>query len=145
MCGFYKFAYQARWRENAPPTVPDRITSSVTSTPFPRTSVLTPKPAPALEPALASLELNIMQAYKRQSKAKSGSNLTERERRGLKMLVCLRKELRYNISDKGGDFVVLTQTLDKKLRREHLSDTTIYGRSSDDRSPLYIVGLRTVL
>ncbi|EYC40623.1 hypothetical protein Y032_0604g557 [Ancylostoma ceylanicum] len=130
MCGFYKFAYQARWRENSAPTVMDRITSFTASIPFPRTSVLTPKPASALEPALASLQLNIMQAYTSQSRTKSGSNLTEGERRGLRKLLKLRKELRYSVSDKGGDFVVLTQTLDKKISRDNISDTTLYERSS---------------
>ncbi|EYC44641.1 hypothetical protein Y032_0455g1767 [Ancylostoma ceylanicum] len=129
-CGFYKFAYQARWRENSPPTVMERITSFTTSIPFPRAPVSTPKPAPSLEPALASLQLNIMQAYARQSKAKLGSNLTERERRGLKKLLRPLKELRYSISDEGGDFVVLPQTLDKKISRGDLSDTTMYERSS---------------
>ncbi|EYC24834.1 hypothetical protein Y032_0013g2128 [Ancylostoma ceylanicum] len=130
MCGFYKFAYQTRWRENSHPTVLDRISSFTTSIPFPRTSVLTPKPSPALEPALATLQLNLIQAYSRLTKTEPASNLTERERRGLKKLLELRNEFRYSVSDKSGDFVVLTQTMDKKLVNRDLSDATTYEKSS---------------
>ncbi|RCN46032.1 hypothetical protein ANCCAN_07979 [Ancylostoma caninum] len=130
MCGFYKIAYQAQWRENSHPTVLDRISSFTASILFPRTSVLTPKPSPSLEPALATLQLNIIQAYSRLTRTEHASNLTERERRGLKKLLELRNELRYSVSDKSGDFVVLTQTMDKDLVNRDFSDATTYEKSS---------------
>ncbi|EYC45003.1 hypothetical protein Y032_0442g1530 [Ancylostoma ceylanicum] len=104
----------------------DRITSFTASAPLPRASVSTPKPVPSLEPALPSLQLNIMHAYTRQNKTKPGSNLTERERRRLKKLLRSREQLGYSTSDRGGDFMVLTRTLDKKISRGDLSATTIY-------------------
>ncbi|EYC03767.1 hypothetical protein Y032_0091g2411 [Ancylostoma ceylanicum] len=130
MCGFYRFAYEIRWRENSLSTVLDRISPFSASIPFLKSSVLIPKPASALEPALATLQLNLMQAYSRQTKMKPASNLTEKEKRGLNKLPDLEKELRYSVSDKSGDFVELTQAMDKKLVKQDLSDTNTYEKSS---------------
>ncbi|VDO85145.1 unnamed protein product [Heligmosomoides polygyrus] len=48
----------------------------------------------------------------------------------LKKLLALRRELRFSVSNKGGDFVVMTQTMHKDLAHRCLSDEATYGRSS---------------
>ncbi|EYC25250.1 hypothetical protein Y032_0012g1785 [Ancylostoma ceylanicum] len=39
--------------------------------------------------------------------------------------------IRLSVSDKGGEFVVLPQTLDRDITRLHLSDTTVYRRATE--------------
>ncbi|KAK5967164.1 hypothetical protein GCK32_017317 [Trichostrongylus colubriformis] len=93
LCAFHKFAYQIRWKESSNPTDLDRLPSFIASIPFPGTSVSAPKPVTAMEPTLASLQMELVQTYANKSSAKFASNLTQQERQGLKKLLLLKNSL----------------------------------------------------
>lgn len=60
------------------------------------------------------------------------SNLTIAQRKGLKELKGMTSSgaIKIGVSNKGGEFVVLTQELDQAITRFHLQDATVYQQSS---------------
>ena len=62
------------------------------------------------------------------------SNLTDAQRRGLKEVreLTATGALKVSISDKGGEFVILSQDLDRAITALHLQDHTTYHRSSPE-------------
>ncbi|EYC26999.1 hypothetical protein Y032_0009g466 [Ancylostoma ceylanicum] len=61
------------------------------------------------------------------------SNLSREQWLGFKEVRSLIADnsIRLSVSDKGGEFVVLPQTLDRAITELHLSDTTIYQRATE--------------
>uniref|UniRef100_A0A7I4Y0P3 Reverse transcriptase domain-containing protein n=1 Tax=Haemonchus contortus TaxID=6289 RepID=A0A7I4Y0P3_HAECO len=62
-----------------------------------------------------------------------GFNLTPLQRQGFKELRNRIEagEIRLSVSDKGGEFVVIPQVLDKAITQLHLQDKTLYCRSTE--------------
>ena len=61
------------------------------------------------------------------------SNLTHAQWQGFKEIRDLTANgcLRISVSDKGGEFVVLPQTLDREITEHHLSDSSVYRHATE--------------
>ncbi|EYC35724.1 hypothetical protein Y032_0992g3327 [Ancylostoma ceylanicum] len=97
--------------------------------PFPRDSVFVPKPVLSLEPKLIELQVDLIRVCTAASTTYV-SNMTAKERRGLRKPIYLKDELRYAVGDKCGDFLVIPKSLDKKPTELALPDPTIYGETT---------------
>lgn len=71
---------------------------------------------------------------RRSTRTRRACNLTVAQRRGFKEIRDLEASgaIRVTISDKGGEFVVLPQQMDRAITRSHLSDHTIYGPATSE-------------
>ncbi|EYC38778.1 hypothetical protein Y032_0696g1607 [Ancylostoma ceylanicum] len=70
----------------------------------------------------------------RYSNKRAPSNLTPTQRLGLREIrdFCRRGEIKISISDKGGEFVVISRELDMAISEHHLEDATVYCPSSPE-------------
>lgn len=103
--------------------------------PFPATYVGPQEPNPAVDTKFRIFATSLLTVLRRsagQSYLSRASNLTAAERNGLREIRELAKSgaIRVTVSDKGGEFVVLPQELDRAITRLHLQDNTIYASSS---------------
>ncbi|EYC41359.1 hypothetical protein Y032_0572g144 [Ancylostoma ceylanicum] len=78
---------------------------------------------------LSSGILEVLNTFKRVHH----SNLSQEQWQGFKEVRSLIADnsIRLSVSDKGREFVVLTQTLDREIAELHFSDTTIYQRATE--------------
>ncbi|EYC30712.1 hypothetical protein Y032_0004g1726 [Ancylostoma ceylanicum] len=95
--------------------------------PFPRSFYKEPEPCADADikfRILSSGVLSILAKNKRQRQ----SNLTFEQQQGFKEIRQLTScgVIRLSVSDKGGEFVVMPQTLDREITEFHLTDATIY-------------------
>ena len=101
------------------------------SAPFPRSFYKEPEPTPLADGKFRILTAGILEVLNR-FKNDRRSNLTTEQWQGFKEVRDLIgiKSIRISISDKGGDFVVMPQTLDREIAQLHLSDSSVYQRST---------------
>ncbi|EYB99906.1 hypothetical protein Y032_0119g833 [Ancylostoma ceylanicum] len=78
---------------------------------------------------LASGVLNILNENRKARK----SNLTKEQWQGFRGIRELTSngEIRLSVSDKGREFVVMPQTLDREITEHHLADSTLYRRTTE--------------
>ncbi|KAK6764416.1 hypothetical protein RB195_024657 [Necator americanus] len=77
---------------------------------------------------------SVFPILKRFSRKHPISNLTPIQRSGLREMreLSTRGEIKVTISDKEGDFVVISRKLDMAITQKHLDDATFYHSSSHE-------------
>ncbi|EYB90288.1 hypothetical protein Y032_0222g2647 [Ancylostoma ceylanicum] len=119
-------------RENAPQSSAPEHKRLLPTVPFPRSFYKEAQPFPAADikfRVLSSGILEVLNKFKRVHQ----SNLSQEHWQGFKEVrnLIANNSIRLSVSDKGGEFVVLPQTLDREITELHLSDTTIYQRATE--------------
>ncbi|EYC21254.1 hypothetical protein Y032_0020g81 [Ancylostoma ceylanicum] len=119
-------------RENAPQSSAPEHKRLLPTVPFPRSFYKEAQPFPAADikfRVLSSGILEVLNKFKRVHQ----SNLSQEHWQGFKEVRSLiaNNSIRLSVSDKGGEFVVLPQSLDREITELHLSDTTIYQRATE--------------
>ncbi|EYC09600.1 hypothetical protein Y032_0059g2956 [Ancylostoma ceylanicum] len=74
--------------------------------------------------------VKLLKIYHNEATQTYRSNLTRREQEGLKKLLHLKNKLRFMVGEKCGSFVVVPQSLDKKIIDNTLSDSTTYTETT---------------
>lgn len=123
-------ALRARYRrEHSPQTTTNqRIPSSV---PFPQMFYKEPAPVPEVDVKLRILTSDIL-AVLRNHQRLNNNNLTYDQWKGFRELRELRSNgtIRISVSDKGGEFVIMPQSLDRGITELHLQDSSVYRLAS---------------
>ncbi|XGW35820.1 hypothetical protein V3C99_019196 [Haemonchus contortus] len=104
----------------------------IASVPFPRNFYKEPSPVPEADVKFKILSSGVLTVLNRNRRLQN-TNLTCKQRQGLRELRELRSNgtLRISVSDKGGEFVVMSQTLDRAITELHLSDSSVYCRATE--------------
>ncbi|EYC07870.1 hypothetical protein Y032_0068g178 [Ancylostoma ceylanicum] len=101
--------------------------------PFPCSFYREPDPCPDVDIKFRILSSGILSVLNR-NKGRCQSNLTYDQWQGFReireMINC--GTIRLSVSDKGGEFVVMPQSLDREITELHLTDTTIYRRTTQN-------------
>uniref|UniRef100_A0A7I4YGZ9 Unconventional myosin-Ie n=1 Tax=Haemonchus contortus TaxID=6289 RepID=A0A7I4YGZ9_HAECO len=135
VCGLQKFRDQLRTkaRRDSQGQVVERLERTTpTPIPFPQSFYKESKPSPEADIKFRILSagvLNALDKFKREKR----SNLTREQWEGLKEIRerIKRNEVRLSVSDKGGEFVILPQSLDREITELHLADTTVYRNTTE--------------
>ncbi|CAJ0596319.1 unnamed protein product [Cylicocyclus nassatus] len=100
--------------------------------PFPSTFYREPQPVPEADVKFRILSSNVLTAYT-QPKPCCRTNLTYSEMLGYKEVRDLirSEKVRISVSDKGGEFVIMPQELDREITELHLNDKSVYKRVSE--------------
>ena len=100
--------------------------------PFPNTFYKEPQPVIDVDTKFRILSAGVLNAYSRIAR-RQRMNLNRSQWLGFKELRELTSNgiVRVSVSDKGGEFVVLSQDLDREITELHLSDATLYRRVSE--------------
>ncbi|KAK6750258.1 hypothetical protein RB195_002320 [Necator americanus] len=101
-------------------------------TPFPRNFYKEPEPARETDTKFRILLSGVLSAYNHHRRL-TLNNLTREQWQGLKEIreMTTRGDIRLSVSDKGGEFVVMPQALDREITNLHLQDETIYRRVTE--------------
>ncbi|KAK6762862.1 hypothetical protein RB195_023532 [Necator americanus] len=102
---------------------------SLPSIPFPRMMCKPPEPNPTVDNRFRVFATSVYSVSGRFSKKKHVNfNLSVAQRRGLREIhnLITAGEINVSVSDKGGEFVVLSRELDKAITRQHLEDDNLY-------------------
>ncbi|KAK6733433.1 hypothetical protein RB195_017272 [Necator americanus] len=101
-------------------------------TPFPRNFYKEPEPARETDTKFRILLSGVLSAYNHHRRL-TLNNLTREQWQGLKEIreMTTRGDIRLSVSDKGGEFVVMSQALDREITNLHLQDETIYRRVTE--------------
>uniref|UniRef100_A0A7I4YFD5 Reverse transcriptase domain-containing protein n=1 Tax=Haemonchus contortus TaxID=6289 RepID=A0A7I4YFD5_HAECO len=123
---------RTRSRRDQESQTPNPNRNLITSVPFPRNFYKEPPPVPEADVKFKILSAGVLTVLNQNRRLRS-SNLTYKQRQGLKELRELRSNgtLRITVSDKGGEFVVMSQTLDRAITELHLSDSSVYRRVTE--------------
>ncbi|EYB84864.1 hypothetical protein Y032_0308g2042 [Ancylostoma ceylanicum] len=99
--------------------------------PFPRSFYKEPDPSPEVDIKFRILSSGILSVLN-ENRRRCSSNLTYDQWRGFREMRELINsgEIRLSVSDKGGEFVVMSQELDRRITELHLADTSIYRRTT---------------
>ncbi|KAK6737038.1 hypothetical protein RB195_019623 [Necator americanus] len=92
-----------------------------------------PEPNPTVDNKFRVFATSVYSVLKRFSKKKRVNfNLSVAQRRGIREIrnLITAGEIKVSVSDKGGEFVVLSRELDKAITRQHLEDDGLYVPSS---------------
>ncbi|KAK6740943.1 hypothetical protein RB195_009036 [Necator americanus] len=105
---------------------------SLPSIPFPRMMYKPPEPNPTVDNKFRVFATSVYSVLERFSRKHVNFNLTVAQRRGLREIrnLITAGEIKVSVSDKGGEFVVLSRELDKAITRQHLEDDSLYVPSS---------------
>ena len=95
--------------------------------PFPQSFYKEPEPVRDVDIKFKILLTGVLTAYTHH-KRYTHSNLTREQWQGFAEVREMTKNgaIRLSVSDKGGEFVVMPQVLDRKITEAHLQDTTLY-------------------
>ncbi|XGW23514.1 hypothetical protein V3C99_005612 [Haemonchus contortus] len=117
-----------RRERNLHPTTNQR---SLPTAPFPRMFYKEPDPVPNVDVKVRMLSAGVLNVLN-QHRLHQKSNLTFQQRQGFREISELRSNgtIRISVSDKGGEFVVMPQSLDRAITEIHLRDTTTYRRAT---------------
>ena len=120
-----RLRYRAKREQQAHSEQNDPI-SLFPSAPFPPAFFKPQEPNVAVDANFRIFATSVFNVLKRYSQKPSVNNLTFAQRRGLHELrdLCAEGRIKVSVSDKGGEFVVITRGLDMDITRYHLSDTT---------------------
>uniref|UniRef100_A0A7I4Z2R7 Reverse transcriptase domain-containing protein n=1 Tax=Haemonchus contortus TaxID=6289 RepID=A0A7I4Z2R7_HAECO len=135
VCGLQKFRDQLRTktRRDSQGQVVERLERTTpTPIPFPRSFYKESDPFPEADIKFRILSTGVLNALNR-FKCERRSNLTREQWEGFKEIRerIKRNEVRLSVSDKGGEFVVLPQSLDREITELHLTDTTVYRNTTE--------------
>ncbi|VDL72529.1 unnamed protein product [Nippostrongylus brasiliensis] len=99
--------------------------------PFPRTQYKQPEANTEIDGKMRVLSAGILRALDHHSRLRR-NNLTCQQRQGLRELRDLTSSggIRVSVSDKGGEFVVISQSLDREITHCHLRDESVYRPST---------------
>ncbi|KAK6739453.1 hypothetical protein RB195_008128 [Necator americanus] len=102
--------------------------------PFPAMIFKPQDPHPRVDAKFRLFTTSVFSILKRFSRKHPISNLTPMQRSGLREIreLSTRGEIKVTISDKGGEFVVISRELDMAITRKHLDDATLYHSSSHE-------------
>ncbi|EYB83018.1 hypothetical protein Y032_0345g3120 [Ancylostoma ceylanicum] len=102
--------------------------------PFPRTLFKPQDPCPLVDTKFRVFATSLFSILSRYSNKRAPSNLTPTQRLGLREIrdLCARGEIKISVSDKGGEFVVISRELDMAITEHHLEDATVYRPSSPE-------------
>ncbi|KAK6744055.1 hypothetical protein RB195_011011 [Necator americanus] len=91
-----------------------------------------PEPNPTVDNKFRVFATSVYSVLERFSRKHVNFNLTVAQRRGLREIrnLITAGEIKVSVSDKGGEFVVLSRELDKAITRQHLEDDSLYVPSS---------------
>ncbi|KAK6751606.1 hypothetical protein RB195_003179 [Necator americanus] len=91
-----------------------------------------PEPNPTVDNNFRVFATSVYSVLECFSRKHVNFNLTVAQRRGLCEIRNLTTagEIKVSVSDKGGEFVVLSRELDKAITRQHLEDDSLYVPSS---------------
>ncbi|KAK6749016.1 hypothetical protein RB195_001558 [Necator americanus] len=105
---------------------------SLPSIPFPRMMYKPPEPNPTVDNKFRVFATSVYSVLERFSRKHVNFNLTVAQRRGQREIrnLITAGEIKVSVSDKGGEFVVLSRELDKAITRQHLEDDSLYVPSS---------------
>ncbi|WKY02527.1 hypothetical protein Q1695_016084 [Nippostrongylus brasiliensis] len=100
--------------------------------PFPGSFLSTQPPNRSIDAKFRILATSLLTVVQRGMKKNIIPNLTPGQRRGLKEIKELvsRGALKVGVSDKGGEFVVLPQEMDKTITALHLQNNSVYAKST---------------
>uniref|UniRef100_A0A7I4Y5W9 Reverse transcriptase domain-containing protein n=1 Tax=Haemonchus contortus TaxID=6289 RepID=A0A7I4Y5W9_HAECO len=101
--------------------------------PFPSSFYKPQEADVAMDTKFQLFATSVYRVVRQHAEKRSISNLSASQKRGLKELRdCVKAgKIRLSISDKGGEFVVIPQELDKAITKLHLSDESLYCKSSE--------------
>ncbi|EYC22539.1 hypothetical protein Y032_0017g3411 [Ancylostoma ceylanicum] len=101
--------------------------------PFPCSFYKEPDPCPDVDIKFRILSSGILSVLT-QNKRRCQSNLTYDQWQGFREIreMISAGMIRLSVSDKGGEFVVIPQELDREITELHLTDTTIYQRTTQN-------------
>ena len=99
--------------------------------PFPRSFYKEPNPTPEVEVKMRILSTSVLAALNQHRRLRH-TNMTHEQWQGFRELCELRSNgtIRISVSDKGGEFVVMPQSLDRAITELHLRDSSVYRRAS---------------
>ena len=128
---FRKVAYSLRWKYSPPSSTPSVATAQehlCSILPFPRSYVSLPPPSEDIDRKLADLSCSLNRLLSNPSAFCYKGNLDRSERTAFRSLkeAAYAGEIRISASDKGGEFLVLPQWLDRQMVMYHPSDQSIY-------------------
>ena len=99
--------------------------------PFPRTFYSEPSPVPEADIKFRTLSSGVLSVLNRFRRVRN-NNLTREQWQGfreIRQLSC-NGAIRISVSDKGGEFVVIPQPLDREITELHLRDTSTYQHAT---------------
>ncbi|EYC10589.1 hypothetical protein Y032_0054g2445 [Ancylostoma ceylanicum] len=114
-------------RENQPHQSTHLSTRPLPWVPFPQSFYKEPEPVRDVDTKFKILLTGVLTAYTRHSRFTHG-NLTREQWEGFAEVREMTRNgaIRLSVSDKGGEFVVMPQVLDRQITELHLQDTTLY-------------------
>ncbi|XGW23140.1 hypothetical protein V3C99_005411 [Haemonchus contortus] len=101
--------------------------------PFPCTFYRPQEPHAVVDTKFRLLAESVYRVVRQYVNKRTAFNLTPSQRQGFKELRNRLEagEIRLSVSDKGGEFVVIPQELDKAITQLHLQDKSLYCRSTE--------------
>ena len=141
-----KLAYKLRWKEimnannndNVKSNSEDNLLDIINSSPFDKPNKKAPIECVSgqLDITLKALKHEMHELIQKHKKRTVKQNLNTEQRNTLSELVKLKddKIIRFSVSDKGGEFVVTSSDLDKRLTELHLANSSLYEHLKKDQT-----------
>jgi DNA-binding FrmR family transcriptional regulator len=141
-----KLAYKLRWKEimnannndNVKSNSEDNLLDIIHSSPFDKPNKKAPIECVSgqLDITLKALKHEMHELIQKHKKRTVKQNLNTEQRNTLSELVKLKddKIIRFSVSDKGGEFVVTSSDLDKRLTELHLANPSLYEHLKKDQT-----------
>ena len=141
-----KLAYRLRWKEifeeqstnetdslTAGNATVETIEEKIYHCPFEKFCTAPDTKFYHLETSLQHLKHEVRKVINKHKSRPVQPNLSQCQRETLSELITLKKakKVRISISDKGGEFVLMSSTMDNKLMKKHLSNDVLYRPCKD--------------